>query len=60
MLNNLINTLPEKIKTSELFSEDGNAASFQDTEGVVISRNEAKYILKLLKTLRRLRWIFGK
>ncbi len=53
MLNNLINTLPEKIQTSELFSEDGNAASFGDTEGVVISRNEAKYILKLLKKLSK-------
>lgn len=53
-MNKLINKLQEGIETCEIRNEDMDAASFDTVEGVVISANEAKLLVKWLKLLKSL------
>ena len=53
-MNKLINKLNEGIKTCEKRKEDLDGSSFDNLEGVIISANEAKLLVKWLKLLKSL------
>lgn len=53
-MNKLIRKLTEAIETCVIRNEDLDASSFDTLEGVVISANEAKEIVRLLNQLKKL------
>lgn len=53
-MNKLITKLQQGIETCEKRKEDLGASSFDTLEGVVISANEAKLLVKWLKLLKSL------
>ena len=59
-MNKLITKLQQGIETCEKRKEDLDGSSFDNLEGVVISANEAKMIIKWLKVLKSLIKMLGK
>ena len=59
-MNKLIAKLQEGIETCEKRKEDLDGSSFDNIEGVVISANEAKLLVKWLKVLKSLIKMLGK
>ena len=53
-MNKLIHKLQQGIETCEKRKEDLDGSSFDNIEGVVISANEAKLLVKWLKVLKSL------
>ena len=53
-MNKLINKLQQGIETCEKRKEYLDGSSFDNLEGVVISANEAKLLVKWLKLLKSL------
>ena len=59
-MNKLINKLQQGIETCEKRKEYLDGSSFDNLEGVVISANEAKLLVKWLKVLKSLIKMLGK
>ena len=59
-MNKLITKLQQGIETCETRKEDLDGSSFDNLEGVVISANEAKLLVKWLKVLKSLIKMLGK